>query len=61
VAHAVVEEPAETPTESPSGRWVWPPLILVLTGLLVWYLGRTTVRHEGTAHVPEPETPSQVR
>jgi OmpA-OmpF porin, OOP family len=34
---------------------VWPPLILILTALLVWYLGRSTGAHEGTAHGGEPE------
>jgi hypothetical protein len=56
VAHAVVEEPPETKAESPSGRWVWPPLILILTALLVFYLGRTTGGHEGAAHAPAPES-----
>jgi OOP family OmpA-OmpF porin len=32
--------PVET-TEALGGRWVWPPLILALTGLLIWWLGRT--------------------
>jgi OmpA-OmpF porin, OOP family len=32
--------PVET-TEALGGRWVWPPLILAITGLLIWWLGRT--------------------
>jgi len=53
VSHAVVEEPRETPTDSPAGRWVWPPLILLLTALLVWHLGRTMTPHQGASGAHE--------
>jgi OOP family OmpA-OmpF porin len=51
--------------EALGGRWVWPPLILAVTAILIWWLGHTTrvelaeAGHAEAAH-PATTTPDAV-
>jgi outer membrane protein OmpA-like peptidoglycan-associated protein len=60
VAHNVAEAPPSPPDEGEAlgGRWVWPPLILAVTGLLIWWLGHTTRLEMADAGHPEAAKPA---
>jgi len=44
--------------EALGGRWVWPPLILAATALLIWWLGHSTRVEMAEAGHPEAAHPA---
>jgi hypothetical protein len=53
--------PTADASEALGGRWLWPPLILALTLLLILWLGRSpragaSGAHAASAHAPAAQT-----